>query len=195
MKPDHLWQGFMWTWNIHDLSLRCAIDSSITKAFRDLNYDVRTSDDYLSLLGGTFSEKPDMTHSFFGVNGYFAVCFKCAKEKRGLHIHMHASKPEAYKDIEKVERYVGNPALKIASLKNTISDLTWNHKLTILSVIFTLLGSILTLTVQLALPAPLLLIVQSTFTFAILLSIIYLVTVLLLMILRAYYASKLIRRF
>jgi hypothetical protein len=173
----------MWTWNIHDLSFRCTVDSCITKAFRELKYDVRTSDDYLNSLGGTFSQKPDMTHSFFGANGCFAVCFRCAKEQRGLHIHVCANNDDAYKDLEKVERHAGNPALKVASLKSIISDLTWNHKLTVLSVIFALLGGVLNITVQ------------SAFTLTILLSIIYLVAVLSLMILRAFYASKLIRSF
>jgi len=193
-KTENIWQGFRWAWNTDD-ELLSIIDASITKAFGQLNYSTRTSDEYLSLLGSGYSEKPDMSHAFFGANGYFVICFKCVKENRGLHIHMIPNSPQAHKDVEQVEHNVGNPALKVASLKNTISELTWDNKLTILSVIFTLLGSIVTMTLQLALSGLLLLVVQTAFTIATLLSIIYLVTVLLLMIQRAYYASKLVRRF
>ncbi len=194
MNSDQLWQGFMWTWQIKDHSLLCAVDASISKAFKSLNYRARTSDDYLNLVGSVFSAKPDMTRSFFGDNGCFAICFKCSKEKRGLHLHVCAKKPEAYDDIDKVEQSVGNPALKVASLKNTIQDLTWNHKLTVFFVMFSLLSSVLTLTIRLALPDFLLFVVQLAFTTAIVLSIVYLVVILCLMILRAYHASRLVRR-
>jgi len=193
-KTEYIWQGFRWAWNTDD-KLLSIVDASITKAFKQLNYSTRTSDEYLSLLGSSYPDKPDMSHAFFGTNGSFVICFKCIKENRGLHIHMIPNNQQAHRDVEQVEHNVGNPALKVASLKDTISDLTWDNKLTILSAILALLGIIVNMTLQLALSGSLLLLVQATFTIATLLSIGYLIAVLLLMIQRAYFASKLVRRF
>lgn len=136
---------------------------------------------------------PDMTHSFIGPAGAFATCFGCERERRGLHLHaLPQDKLQASQLLDLVEQRASMPALRVAVLRDVISQLTWDHKLTIVSVIFALLGTVVTLTTSFPLGGILLESVRSTFAIAITLSIVYIIVVIVFMICRQYYASRLV---
>jgi len=198
--PDQIWHGLRWTWELqrskHDMELLATVDATITSAFGDENYLPRSGDEYIALIRSHYTSLPDMTHSFFGPAGAFATCFDCERESRGLHLHASPQdKSEASRLLSQVEHKASNSALKVAVLRKVISELTYNHKLTIVSVIFTLLGAIVTLMTRFPLGGILADSVRVALGIAVTLSLVYIIVVLLLMIAREYYASRLVWRF
>ena len=198
--PDQIWQAFRWTWRLPRSQdyweLLAVVDATITRQFTHEGYAPQSSDEYLDLIRAHYSEAPDVTHSFVGLAGTFATCFKCEREGRGLHFHaLPRDKTEASRLLSGVESSVGNTALRYAELGRVISELTWGHKLTIISVILTALASVATLTTSFPLVGILLESVRLGFWAVLVLSLLYLVVIIVFVIARAYYGSRLVWRF
>jgi hypothetical protein len=176
--------------------LLAVVDATITRQFTHEGYTQQSCDEYVDLIRNHYKEAPDVTHSFVGLAGTFATCFECEREGRGLHFHaLPQDKAEASRLLSSVESNVGNTALRYAELGRVISELTWGHKLTVISVILTALASVATLTTNFPLVGVLLESVRFGFWFVLVLSLLYLVVIILFVIARAYYGSRLVWRF
>jgi hypothetical protein len=180
--------------------LLAAVDATITKQFINIGYTPQSCDEYMDLIRTHYHyPTPDMTHSFFGPAGAFATCFVCERESRGLHLHVHVSSPHgkdtAFQVLNKIEANVSKPALRYGMLRRVISELTWGHKLTLVSVILAVLGTMTTLAGSFALTGMLLESVKAGFGIVLVLSLAYIIAVLLFVIARVYYGSRLVSRF
>jgi hypothetical protein len=195
--PDQVRVGLSWIWRPYraerDRELAVAIDSMLTKAFRDEGYSDRSRDDYFALVRSSYRFRPDMTQSFFGGSGIFATCYGCEQEPRGLHIHsLPSSKTEADGLLSRIERRIRTPALRVFLLRSRIPQLTLGHKFTVFTGMYAIIGTILGLTASFPLGSQLQQPVVFLFSLTVLLSFLYFFGIVLAMFVLYYYEMKLV---
>jgi len=178
-----------------DPKLLSAIDDQIKAAFEKKGCATKPGQEYLRFSGLTYSSVPDMSLSFFGSNYAFAICHRCEKESRGLHLHVFpGSDKVALEYLSDVTRDISNPINRMNMLDYNIGRLTWDHKMTVLSVIVAFVSYLVVQSTNLFSSVPFtdIFMLLSSFTFV--LTILYLILVMILVLARAIYAYKFVWR-
>src|SRR5207302_7213088 len=148
---DEIRIGFSWIWgrprSEEDREVVVAVDAMLSKAFSREGYSQQSRDDYLALVSVNYRYPPDVTQSFLGNAGTFAICYNCEREPRGLHIHsIPNDRTSANQLLDRIDRQIGTPALRSFLLRTRIPQLTLGHKFTVFTGMYAIIGTIVGLT-------------------------------------------------